>query len=267
MERYRLKNIIILILVLVNVFLIGSLSSRKVSEDASRRRTVQQLAALFAADGIALDPAAVSPAQPPAARTLTRDTELDRELASFLLGKGLTRTDQGGGIYVYSNETGVAQFGSNGSFSAAGRIAQEDALEFCQSFCKSFSYKDLRATLDEGGSGTVTATRYYGSYPVINCAVTFTVDRGAVTAASGTLLPNSYTETAGESEPLSAAAALIAFQQKRRESGAVVSDVTDLYLCYDLQSTSPMVLVPAWCIVTDALNYYVNCFSGAISHN
>ena len=47
----------------------------------------------------------------------------------------------------------------------------------------------------------------------------------------------------------------------------MVTAVTDLYLCYELQSTTatPMALVPAWCIVTDTSNYYVNCYTGSVS--
>ena len=51
------------------------------------------------------------------------------------------------------------------------------------------------------------------------------------------------------------------------QSGAVVTAVTDLYLCYELQSTTapPMALVPAWCVSTDTADYYVNCYTGAVS--
>ena len=46
MERYRLKNIIILILVLVNAFLLASLSIRKSAEQDAFRRTAEQLVTL-----------------------------------------------------------------------------------------------------------------------------------------------------------------------------------------------------------------------------
>ena len=51
------------------------------------------------------------------------------------------------------------------------------------------------------------------------------------------------------------------------QSGAVVTAVTDLYICYELQSTTatPMALVPAWCVSTDTADYYVNCYTGAVS--
>ena len=54
MDRYRLKNIIIIILLLVNGFLLGMLSMRQTSVNASHRQTAEQLVELFAADGMAL---------------------------------------------------------------------------------------------------------------------------------------------------------------------------------------------------------------------
>ena len=41
MDRYRLKNIIIVILLLVNGFLLGVLSMRQTSANASHRQTAE----------------------------------------------------------------------------------------------------------------------------------------------------------------------------------------------------------------------------------
>jgi len=65
----------------------------------------------------------------------------------------------------------------------------------------------------------------------------------------------------------SAFAALTAFQNMRRETGAVVSEITEVAPCYRLQSSSsaPMALLPHWCIVTDTSLYYVNSLTGAVT--
>ena len=55
MERYRLKNIIILILALLNAFLLAALSIRGSGARTARRTQQQELVALFAADGMELD--------------------------------------------------------------------------------------------------------------------------------------------------------------------------------------------------------------------
>lgn len=266
MDRYQLKNVIILILLLVNGFLLGSLAYRGTAARAARDRSVEQLAALFAADGITLDPGAIPDQEPPAGRTLTRDMALERSAAVDLLGGGLRRSERGG-VCSYSGTGGAALFRENGAFEAAGTLAASGGEEFCRRFCREFHYKITAVQLDGEGSGTVTALREYGGLTVANCAVTFTLERDAVISAKGTLLPESSVETAGSQEPLSAQAALTAFLAMRRETGAVASSITEMSLCYELQSSNavPMSLAPAWHIATDTVGYYVNCATGAVS--
>lgn len=251
----------------MNVFLLGSLAMRGQAEHAARRQTEEQLIALFAADGMTLDRGAISQETPPAGRTLERDASLEQRAAAFLLGSEVDSADQGGGIYAYSGSGGTVLFRSNGSFDAdlgADGTLDTDGIS---SFCRKFSYGEPIFQLDEDGSGTATAIQRFSGLPVFNSTVTFTIRSGRLTKASGTLLPESGGTAAADQEPLSAAAALTAFQKMRRESGAVVSAVTDLYPCYELQSSTAvsMSLVPAWCVVTDTAKYYVNCITGTVS--
>ena len=190
----------------------------------------------------------------------------DRKAAAFLLGDNLERTTQGGGIYTYTSQQGAAAFRDTGSFDAAGSLSQENAEAFCRDFCKAFSYDTPIFTLDETGSGTATAVRLWNGTPVFNAAVTFTINQGRVLSASGALLPETGAETSSGQKPLSAFAALTAFQQMRHASSSVVSSITEVSLCYELQSTTaaPMALVPSWRIVTDTATFYVNCISGTV---
>ena len=73
MDRYRLKNIIIIILLLVNGFLAGSLAIRQTSKRVSRRQTEEQLVELLAADGITLEADSIPAGAPPAGLSLPRD--------------------------------------------------------------------------------------------------------------------------------------------------------------------------------------------------
>lgn len=265
MDRCRLKNIIILILLLVNVFLLVCLAQRRSAEQESFRRTAEQLVALFHEDGMALDSRAISRDTPPDGVTLPRDAALERQAAAFLLGKSLESSDQGGGIYHYAGAAGEALFRSSGSFEASGTLAEKDVEDFCRDFCRTFSCDVPEIRLDGSGSGVFSAAALYGKFPVINCSVTFTVEDHILTAVSGTLLPRTGTPSSGE-RPLSAAGALAAFQQMRRESAVVASIVTDTRLCYELQNTgAAMSLAPVWRIVTDTEDYYVNCYTGAVS--
>lgn len=268
MDRYRLKNVIIIILLLVNGFLLASLALRSSASRSARERADSQLIALFAEDNMTLYPEAISRKTPPSALTLTRNTAREREAAAFLLGNTLSLDGASDGIYTtYSSSTGTAQFRSNGTFDITGSLSEDNAEELCRSFCRTFSFDDPVFTLDENGSGFAVATGRHSSLPVYNGTVTFTIDRGTVLSASGTLLPDSSIAVTSEEELLPAIAALTAFQQFRRESGTSASSVTDMYLCYELQTSTavPMSLSPSWCVVTNISKYYVNAVSGKVS--
>lgn len=262
MESYRLKNIIILILALLNVCLLGTLAMRVNAEHASQRQAREQLVSLFSAAGVSLDEDLISDETPPSSLTLTRDETEEQSIAAYLLGGTPARSDQGGGIFSYTGEFGAAQFRSNGGFDAVCDRPLEDPEDYFQEFCDTFGYEEMAVSPEQG---TVTAVQYYQDYPVVGCTVTFTLENNTLKRAIGTHLPDSAATAVGE-EPLSALSALAAFLNTIRE-GAVGTAVTDLYLCYELQSTTTalMTLSPAWCVVTDTASYYVNCMTGAVT--
>ena len=267
MDRYRLKNIIIIILLLVNGFLAGSLAIRQTSKRVSRRQTEEQLVELLAADGITLEADSIPAGAPPAGLSLPRDMEQERKVAAFFLGGNPIRNDQGGEIYAYTGNTGgAAQFRSGGSFDIACARSGDAGANLVRDFCRQFSYDEPIFMLDDDGSGTAAAVCLRGKMPVFNCTVTFTLDRGTLMAVSGTLLPENGPASSYDQEPLSAAAALTAFQKMRRERQAAVSSIAGISPCYELQSTaSALTLVPAWCITTDTEDYYVNCITGVVT--
>ena len=268
MARFRLKNVIILILLLLNLFLLASLFMRKSAETSSQQLAREQLVALFAADNIQIDPALISYQIPPSGKYLVRNTNREESAAAFFLGSSLDYADQGGDIYSYTGNDGAALFRATGSFDIVGTLnaSNQDALKLCEQFCKEFSYSTPEFQLDAKGNGIGTAFCKFEDFVIFNCSVTFTFHNGTLTMVSGTLLPENYTDSQIKTTPLSASAALTTFQQFRRENGGVVSSISDLYLCYELQSTptAAMTLIPSWCINTDTVEYYVNCMTGSI---
>lgn len=264
MESFRLKNIVILILVLMNLCLLGLLGLRVTTGLSAQAEAREQMVQLYAAEGVFLDGDLISGTTPPAGLTLTRDTAEEEKLAEFLLGGPLSPSDGGGGVTTYQNANGSAVFRSDGTFDVVIDQSGEAAETLCRAFCRAFHYDGLTFSL-EGASGTAAALQTYNSAPVVNCTVTFTISDNRVTAVSGAHLPQEGQSVSGDGA-LSSLGALNAFLSTV-QSGAVVTAVTDLYLCYELQSTiaTPMALVPAWCIVTDTASYYVNCYTGTVS--
>ena len=264
MERARLKNIIILILALLNAFLLGSMAVQRLQADSAQARLAQELSQLFAADGILLDAADVPVVPSPVTKTPIRSTDEDRLLATFFLGDELNTQDEGGGIYTCRSSRGEALFRSNGSFEVRLLPNEQNAAEQIQQFCQEFNYQDLQWNLILNG-GTVTALQYVDNCPVTDASAAFRVENGRLVSVSGIHLPQA--STVSDETPLNAVTALTMFLQERRSSGAVISSVSEVYPCYRLQTTtaSPMTLSPAWCIVTNTGKCYVNSSTGAVT--
>ena len=93
MDRFRLKNIIILILLLLNGFLLFSLSQRRTMQRDAFRRTAEQLVALFEEDGMALDGGAISQAAPLGGAALVRDAAQEEREAYAQELEELRRTN------------------------------------------------------------------------------------------------------------------------------------------------------------------------------
>jgi len=265
MDRTRLKNIIILILALVNLFLLGSLAMRRSEGRAARLRTQAEMTELLASEGIRLR-IDLPDDLPPAGRTLHRDMSADRLLAASLLGTGMTESDEGGGIYTCVSPTGRAQFRASGRFEATGQLAQSDPEAVCKKFCQAFGYGDLTLELDNG-SGAGSAVQYFEGYPVVNATVEFLVEDNCLISVSGVHLPSEAVPAGQSGGTMTAATALSKFLEARRASGAVVSELTDLYLCYEAQSSAaaPISLSAVWCVVSDTGDYFVNCSTGAVT--
>ena len=269
MNTARLKNIVILILLLANAFLLVLLFSRRAEENAAHERSVAQLNALLSADGIAFDsalldglPDTVLSVQP------ARDLAAEQALAEGIIGS-VTSIDSGGGIYRYYSSDGLNSgsclIRSGGALEAAVSRAVDDPAEFCADLCVPLGYRTFDV-LSDGARTVITASRFVGELEVCNASLIFTFSGSTLTTVTGTFLPPIDTSESGETA-LDAVTALIRFLDYRNASGAVCTGITWLSAGYLVQSTTsaPLQLVPVLRVDTDVYSYYVNIVSGEVS--
>ena len=262
MNTARLKNIVILILLLANAFLLVLLFSRRAEENAAHERSVTQLTALLNADGIAFDsalldglPDTVLSVQP------ARDLAAEQALAEGIIGS-VTSIDSGGGIYRYYSSDGLNSgsclIRSGGALEAAVSRAVDDPAEFCADLCVPLGYRTFDL-LSDGARTVVTASRFVGELEVCNASLMFT-------SVTGSCLPPIVTSERGESA-LDAVTALVRFLDYRNASGAVCTGITWLSAGYLVQSTTsaPLQLVPVLRVDTDVYSNYVNIVTGELS--
>ena len=247
MNTPRLENIVILILLLANAFLLVLLFSRRAEENAAHERSVAQLTALLNADGIAFDsalldglPDTVLSVQP------ARDLAAEQALAEGIIGS-------------------VTSIDSGGALEAAVSRAVDDPAEFCADLCVPLGYRTFDV-LSDGARTVITASRFVGELEVCNASLIFTFSGSTLTTVTGTFLPPIDTSESGETA-LDAVTALVRFLDYRNASGAVCTGITWLSAGYLVQSTTsaPLQLVPVLRVDTDVYSYYVNIVSGEVS--
>lgn len=265
METYRLKNIAIVILLLLNGGLLLLLGYQHWQTLRTQAEAGDQLRALCEAHQLTLSEGVELDQQPLSPLTLSRSTETEHAIASCLLGEEAASSSQGGGIYSYEAENGSIQFRSGGSFDGSHiRLRVDDITGFSQQFCNQFGYQDMQVQL-RSLSGSVTAIQQVLEVPVYGCGVTLYFESGVLTSVTGAHV--SLENAAAESgSTMNCVTALLRFLDYRSASGVVCSEVLRVQCVYQLQSTTSLLrLLPAWRIDTDTYTYFVDCSSGEVS--
>lgn len=267
METQRLKNIIILILALLNLFLLVLLMSFRWQQSAAERRLAEQLYTLYADSEVSLpnEKALSLDQSSPLSFSLQRDLEQEADIAAYLLGESVEGQHQGGGIYTYTGASGTVYFRSNGAFDYAPDGQRVDSpVDFCEAFCENFGYERTQSALS-GTSGSFSACRVVNDTPVYNCTISFLFEDGGLISLSGSCLSIANSAPLEEGH-FTAADALVKFLDYRKVSGVICNAITGVERVYEYQSAaqSPL-LVAKWQVSTDTYRYYVDCSTGAVT--
>ena len=193
METYRLKNIVILILVLLNICLLALVASRSYAGHQADQALITNTTALLQRNNISIDASLLEGTSSSLVYSYTRDDTAELEFVTALLGPITTQSDYGGGTHFYANANGSASFRSNGSFSLTmtSELYAENFREFVRTYCPA-QYR-LNTIQSDGDRTTVTATPYTDDFPVYNASITFIFEKQALISASGFLIPSAET--------------------------------------------------------------------------
>ena len=267
MESYRMKNIVIVILVLLNLFLLLLVTSEQHAGSRAEQNLIDQTTALLQSNGIAINPSLLKERTEPVAYSHSRSPEDERAFVAALLGEITTQRDNGGGTYLYSNASGSATFRSNGSFSleiSQPTLRAEDYKEFLQAYCPA----NYRITQISSNSmrDTVTATPYVDELPVYSAAIIFSFSDSYLTAVNGYYISSVATPVASE-ETITRCSAAVFLMDFCNEEGRICNTITGISTGYILQTTAsiPLLLTPVYKIDTNTYSYYVNSISGHVS--
>jgi len=275
MPYSKLKNLMILVLALVNVILLCLVLPLRGEWLAQQRLEARSLETLFQSVGVKLDTSRLPESRELYTLEFTPDPDASLPAVTALLGENvLARDDSTRYLSLYTSERGRCQFSRGGSLDArltgwqtAGRFENEtrELLEGMGLTLASVSQPVRRSA----GVYTVAALQSLLGVPVFSSELTCTFRAGALVRLEGT----AYFDTAGlcrtdDASCVSCAGALVAFLGSRDELGwigASVETVEQGYMRAGTASAAVVRLVPGWRIETDTGAFWVNGVTGEVS--
>jgi len=252
----KIKNIIILLLLAVNLLLLGQVVLRETESAHYRRQAREEAAALLAGRGIQVDLSALPDDAELYTLRCERDSGKEAALASALLGDAELQTDGG-----YGGAGGSVWFYSNGDFSAeldgaayplGERTPESLSVQVMAKL--DFEGEVLAVEEEEDGAVTVRMRQSWEGVPIFSCEAVLTYREGALRAIRGKRLPGTPSAVAGD-EAMTVTTALIRFLDGITEKGHVRSQVRGMTAGYEMTAvptSSTFRLTPVWQIETDA---------------
>lgn len=262
METYRLKNIIILILLLLNIFLLSLVVSRYLGQQQAERNLIDQTAALLEKNEVSIDPTLLTGTGNSVSYSYERSRDDEAAFAAALLGE-VTAQNSNGSADLYSNEFGSVTFRSNGSFSLEMNtpvLYAPSEKDFVQEYCPD------HYILTKTGNNSITVTPYVDGDPIYNASIHFLFQNQYLISASGYWIPPkaAASETV---ESITKCSAVVYLVDNCKEEGRICNAITDISTGYVLKSTAstPLLLTPAYKIDTNTYSYYISAETGHVS--
>ena len=272
MEWRRLKNIIILILLLLNGFLLVLVGGRRGEAAKYDRTALEQTLEVLAGRGIEVDPDGLSSVGNLPPLSLERDLEAERKLVRTLLDEAVDADNRGGGLYLYRGALGEVSVRAGGELSASLADSPRWDTDSPEDHAAAL-LKKMGVSARQSGSETrdgQTAVRFqqlWNKVPVFSCEVEFVYKNGRLRTIQGTLL------TAGQGveesgEVLSLPTALLRFLDGVTATGDVCSAIRSMEIGYRIafQPLSGGVrLTAVWLVSSNTADYYLDGATGALT--
>lgn len=270
MESGKLKNLVLLILVITNLFLALLMVVQGVTSRQRQTQTLLDAVSLLADRGIAMDPDLIPREDFPVPMTLERDTEWERRMFAGLLGEDLTAT-QRGLVSYYESDLGRGEAREDGSFTlflAPGALPL-DGQELSAHGLAALRRMGFDAQVTAAGEEALEVVQLWNGVPVFSCAATLRYENGALAEITGNRLAGLPSADPSQGDALSAATLLLRFRSGIIDSGDACSAITAAtqgYVLSSNQAGKPR-LTPVLQLETDTSLYLVDAFTGALSRD
>lgn len=268
MEWSKIKNIIILILLGVNLFLLVMVVSQELRSRQFRHEARAEAVTLLERNGITVDQSLLPADTSLPTLVLEEGASAGEALARSLLGD--TAVQQSSGVRaVYTSPLGEMEAFSTGRFAVD---FAEGAVPLGSSSPKSHAssllqragiHADYLESTSAEGIQVLTYRQLWEEDPVFNAQITLSYSGGSLRHMEGVLLPDGG-GTAQQKETVTVATLLVRFLNQRNESGRMFSQILSLVPGYHFSGTRPFTLTPAWYVTTDTGTYLLSALDGSL---
>lgn len=268
MEWSRVKNILIILLILVNCFLIGDYMTAELKKRAEEAGVREDTYQILSGLGIKIDRELIPPESGvlyPA--RIERDLEKEQSSAEKLLGRA-EKTEPGGGKITYSGETGSISFRNGGLFdmeiNARGISDTKTARKTAVTRLKPLGIStktDLITVEEEQDYYIITIPQLFSGYRVFNCVNPVKIKKNGVLEVSGRRAAGNIVFARGI-KPRSISGLLLDFTDQVQGVG----EITELETGFVVENVSGTGtnLVPVWHIKADNTDYYISALDGKL---
>lgn len=271
MRWSKIKNIIILLLLIVNVCLLAIVGVRAWRTERAEQETRSRMVEILKCSGIAFSQEEI-PGELGLSGQRVNMTAFGEAEAAALVGT-VTERDTAGIRTTYTGEKGNVTFAAGGEievhFLAGARpLEGADVGKAGQKLLKSLGIQGRETQRQtQGETVTLVYTQLWEGVPVPDLTMTIVYQRGELSSLTGRYLAGTAEMLTGGGKGLSAATALARFLEGLNRGGYVCSQVTELYAGYAVSGTGTVTLIPAWYLQTDAWpwRFAVDGYTGIVT--
>lgn len=271
----KMKNLILMLLVITNFFLATLVRSQEVKLEAEEQ-TARELALSFVNQrGLSLDDALLPLTITLQPLELAWNRQNETQYATLLLESfgDIAQESLGGDIVRYYNQGGEIRFHDNGEFYATfsplsfqSPAFQHDdfSLEFLSQF--GFEGHILEETATSTGEVWVTIQQLQEGIPVLGCEVVLRFEgTSLIEVVQGKRLEGEFTPLLDKN--ISVATALIQCFNELQTQQRASHHIFDIQPCYVVNSpmSSDPILTPGWTVTTDSGTFFLNTQDGTLS--
>lgn len=262
MSAPKIKNLVILILVLLNVFLLALVIPIRLTDRRHNQQADAALVRLFAEADVSLRAAEI-----PKTKTLyPADIPMSQEgvlpAVRAILGQEiLTRQEEN--ITHFSSSLGAAQLHADGTLEAAVTDGQRrDPAAYTQELLAKMGlgWGDLH-TVSTGNRSVFSVQLYAAEAPIVSHCLRFYYENSCLVRVEGLMLPPQAAVVTTATQCIGARDALVAFLASRISTGWVGGTIESVRQGYALSADAVQSLwhlQPVWYISTDGGNFLVD---------